>query len=171
MLGQLIVRFLRIDCVVSSSKPSSAKLHSEWGESPALCYSRRMDHELWSHRKEGPGHRPIMCPNFYLWHLGRTVWIKQACYSRITQACLNSIILSVKRIVISSHFQEELVTLLYSEFSEIRIKAHNLLLRHYRSQPRYVTVCVQTSIKSRFSKALHIAQRNHYRCLLSFLRL
>ena len=33
--------------------------HLEWGESPALCNSRRRNHEMWSHREEGPGHCSI----------------------------------------------------------------------------------------------------------------
>ena len=51
---------LRIDPMVSGSSPTSAKLSlSQWFESPALCNSRRRNHEVWSHREEGPGHCSI----------------------------------------------------------------------------------------------------------------
>lgn len=55
---------------------------------------------------------------------------------------------SKRRVDILQHFLEELVTLLYSEFSEIRIKAHNLLLRHYRSQPRDTESLIDAYMKA-----------------------
>ena len=51
-----VVRFLRIDPMVSGSNPTSAKLSLRVRESPALCNSRRRNHEVWSHRDGGPGH-------------------------------------------------------------------------------------------------------------------
>ena len=30
--------------------------HLEWGKSPALCYSRRMNHDAWSNGEERHGH-------------------------------------------------------------------------------------------------------------------
>ena len=51
-----MVRFSRIDPVVSGSNPPSAKLPVQGGESPALSDSMRRNYEVWSHRWEGPGH-------------------------------------------------------------------------------------------------------------------
>ena len=77
-----MVRFLRIDPMVSGLSPTSAKLSLRMGESPALCNSRRMNHEVWSHREEGPGHCSIskkasQCPGFYFLHLGRIICTKK----------------------------------------------------------------------------------------------
>ena len=54
-----MVRFLRIDPMVRGSSPTSAKLSFRVRRIPALCNSRRRNHEVWSHREEGPGHCSI----------------------------------------------------------------------------------------------------------------
>ena len=54
-----MVRFLRIDPIVSGSKPPLLNFHLDLGESPALRNSRRMNHETWSRPEEGPGHCSI----------------------------------------------------------------------------------------------------------------
>ena len=54
-----MVRFLRIDHMVSGSSPLSAKLSLGVRREPALCNSRRRNDEMWSHREEGPGHCSI----------------------------------------------------------------------------------------------------------------
>ena len=54
-----MVRFLRIDPLISGLSPTSAKLSLRVRKSPALCNSRRMNHKVWSHREEGPGHCSI----------------------------------------------------------------------------------------------------------------
>ena len=52
-----MVRLMRIDPMVSGSSPTSSKLSlEEWGELQAHCNSKRRNHEVWSHREEGPGH-------------------------------------------------------------------------------------------------------------------
>ena len=55
------------------------------GESPALCNSGRRNHEVWSHREEGPGHCSIsiasQCPKNYLRMLRSNKYkIQVACY-------------------------------------------------------------------------------------------
>ena len=49
-----MVRFVRIDPTVSGSNPPLARPSVERGESPAVCNSRRRNHEVRSHQKEGP---------------------------------------------------------------------------------------------------------------------
>ena len=54
-----MVRFLRIDPMVSASSLRSAKLSFRVRRVARSLYSRRMNHEVWSHREEGPGHCSI----------------------------------------------------------------------------------------------------------------
>ena len=56
---RIAARSLRIDALVTGSKPSSAKLHLEQRDSLALCYSRRGNYEDWSDPEKGPGHCSI----------------------------------------------------------------------------------------------------------------
>ena len=52
-----MVSFLRLDPMVSGSNPTSAKLSLRMTDLPALlCNATRRNHEVWSHREEGPGH-------------------------------------------------------------------------------------------------------------------
>ena len=46
-------------------------------ESPGLCNSRRWNHDVWSHREEGPGHCSISknILSFQVWHLWHLGWI------------------------------------------------------------------------------------------------
>ena len=54
-----MVRFLRVDPMVSGSIPTFAKLSFRVRRVAISLYSRRMNHEVWSHREEGPGHCSI----------------------------------------------------------------------------------------------------------------
>ena len=62
-----MVRFLRIDPMVSGSSLTSAKISRR-----ALCNSRRRNRKVWSHREEGSGwtlldkRKASQCPDFYL---------------------------------------------------------------------------------------------------------
>ena len=56
---RLVVRFLRIDLIVSGSNPPQLCFHIELEQPLALCSSKRRHHEVWSNREEGPGHCPI----------------------------------------------------------------------------------------------------------------
>ena len=53
-----MLRFLRIDLMVRIHPQLNYHLESE-EKSPAHCDSRRMNHEVWSRREEGPGHCSI----------------------------------------------------------------------------------------------------------------
>jgi len=55
---------------------------------------------------------------------------------------------SKRRADILQHFLDELVSFIYSDISEIREKAHHLLLRHYRNQPRSSKMLVDAYMKA-----------------------
>ena len=54
-----VVRFMRINHMVSGSSPPQLNFRLQYEESLAFCNSRCWNHEMWSHREEGPGHCSI----------------------------------------------------------------------------------------------------------------
>ena len=50
-----MVMFLRMILWSVVRVPPQLNFHSEGGESPVFCNSRRRNHEVWSRREEGPG--------------------------------------------------------------------------------------------------------------------